>query len=75
MGEFLGALVAIPSIDRFRIVGPNENMACLISAADGSPNSFLRPVFFLRQIDWAVTQAKKLLAYLSVLLSFPKIDL
>ncbi len=59
MGEFLGALVAITLIDRFRIVGPNENMACLISAADESSNSFLRPVFFLRQIDWAVTQAKK----------------
>lgn len=45
MGEFLGALVAIPSSRRLRIVGPYENMAWLITAADNSSNSFLRPVF------------------------------
>jgi hypothetical protein len=69
MGELLGALVAVPLSRKLRIVGPYKNMAWLISAVDSSSSSFLRTVFLLRQIDWAITQSKQLFAYLTVVLS------
>jgi hypothetical protein len=72
MGEFLGALVAIPLSRRLRVAGLYESMAWLISVAHSSANSFMRRVFFLRQIDWAMTQSKQLCACLVVLLSRPK---
>ncbi len=71
MGEFLGAFVAILSSLRLRIVGPYDNMAWLISAAANSSSSFLRPVSFLRQIDWDITHSKQLFASLPVALSRP----
>lgn len=71
MGEFLVTLVVIPLRRRLSMVGSYQNMGRVISAVDESSDSFLRPVFFMRQIDWAVTQSKQVLAYVSVPLSFP----
>jgi hypothetical protein len=71
MGEFLVTLVVSPLRRRLRMVGPSQNMAWVISAVDESSDSFLRPVFFMRQSDWTVTQSKQVLAYVSVPLSFP----
>jgi hypothetical protein len=60
MGEFLGALVAIPSSRRKKVFGPYENMERFISADTNSSNSFLRTIFLMGQIDWAITPIKRL---------------
>lgn len=66
MGEFLGALVAIPLSHRLGIVSQYKDMAWLISAIANSSSSFLRSVFFLRQFDWAIPRSKPPFAYLTV---------
>lgn len=69
MGEFLGALVAIPSSRRLRIVGPYENIAWSIAVPDKTSSIFFGPVFLLRPHDWAIIQSDRLFASLTVLLS------
>jgi hypothetical protein len=69
MGEFLGALVANPSIRRLGIVGLYESVVWSIAAPDESSCVFFGPVFLCRPLDWAIIQSERLFASLTVLLS------
>lgn len=72
LGEFLGALVAITSGRWLIIAVPYENTAWLIAASENS-STFLRPVLFLRQIDWSISHKRELFASLMLFVS-PRAD-
>jgi hypothetical protein len=75
MGEFLDALVAIPSIRRLGIVRPYENMGWSIAAAAKSCSVFLARGVLLPPIYWTINKSYRLFDPLTVLLSHRTDDL
>ena len=63
MGEFLGALVAIPSIRRLGTVGLYESMVWWTAAPEKSSSVFFGPVLLLRPLDWVITRSDRLFEF------------
>jgi hypothetical protein len=71
MGEFLVAIVAIPSIRRIRALGPYENMAWSTAANDNSLHSLPLTIHLLELAGWAIARSRLRLVRPTVYLFFP----